>query len=336
MRVSPPCTPADCERDAVEDVPLADLEALEPERGERLQQQHAARDDRRRAIGMESRHGAPLVVRHRGEAGQDLRRRRARDDVAVDARGVVRLELQLDRGDRGRGAGDRDHARRGVAQLRRARLAAKISRTSARERLELGRRRRVVWMWRSLWRTTPACVETWKRMLGAARRRSARSTRRRCRRRRAGSSPARARRRAEVRQPRLLLAGDRPRVETVDVDDALRELGAVGGVAHRAREDGRHRLGAARRVDRRAVLVERREDARHRIVGEAAARSTPAPRRVTVLRRSISSTLPATGSASAISSRVEFVPMSTTATRNGLSGEVRLARVDDRRGPAGR
>ena len=103
------------------------------------------------------------------------------------------------------------------------------------------------------------------------RRRSAPSTRRRCRARRARRRPARARSSLPgSSEPRLLVALDRARVECVVLAHAAREVGAVVGVAHGARQHGRPRRHV-RGVDRRAVLVERREHARHPLVGEAPA-----------------------------------------------------------------
>ena len=84
------------------------------------------------------------------------------EHVAVDPLGVVGVEVLGDRGQRCGGAGDRDRVLHGAAPTARARQRRRISRTSSR------RARRISaavggswWRWRSVWRTTPACVETW-------------------------------------------------------------------------------------------------------------------------------------------------------------------------------
>jgi len=78
---------------AAQDVMLGDLERAEFERAERLDEQHCAGDDRGRAVGVQTRHVAALVVGHRGQAVQQLLGARDGHAVAVDALGVVRVEL---------------------------------------------------------------------------------------------------------------------------------------------------------------------------------------------------------------------------------------------------
>src|SRR5207244_2933151 len=53
---------------AVEDVPLADLQDVQPEERKRLSRNHCSADDHRRAVRVEWTHLPALVDRHRGEA----------------------------------------------------------------------------------------------------------------------------------------------------------------------------------------------------------------------------------------------------------------------------
>jgi hypothetical protein len=75
--------------------------------------------------------------------------------------------------------------------------------------------------------------------------------------------------RAQEREPRLLVAGDRAGVDPEALAHRSAELVAVGAVAHGARGDGDRSLGAVL-VDRGAVLGQGREDALHGGVGEPA------------------------------------------------------------------
>ena len=167
----------------------------------------------------------------------------ARQDVALDARGVVGLER--------RGRSRRTEvgvpatataAAHALAHARRAPRAvdrrAHVARRARRARAAAGGS---ACRWRSVWRTTPTWVETWKPHLAARARRRARSSRRRCRSRAAASRRRVARRgRAEEGQPRLLVAAERARVEA----EAL---------AHaRARTRRRWRRRGPRRSSRRS------------------------------------------------------------------------------------
>jgi hypothetical protein len=167
--------------------------------------------------------------------------------------------------------------------------------------------------WRSVWRTTPACVETWKPP-----RRPRRST--------SSVEPppmsitssasvvaGRARGRAEEGQPRLLVAAERARVEAVALAHARGELAPLAA-SRTARSAPRRALARAELVDRLAVLVEHANTRSIASSPSAPVASTPSPSRVTIERRSSSSTR-RRRLASATSRRVEFVPMSTTATR---------------------
>ena len=87
--------------------------------------------------------------------------------MAVDPRRVVGVEVEVDRRQRGRGAGDRDPGLGVglgiVADLAR-RACARMSPASASSSAAVGGSEA---MWRSLWRTTPACSEVWNYDLGA-------------------------------------------------------------------------------------------------------------------------------------------------------------------------
>ncbi len=87
---------------------LGDRDLLEAEGAHRLDQDHDAGDDRRRAVGVQAGDLDPLGQRRRGELGEQVLDRGEGEDVAVDPLGVVGLEPQLDRGQRGRRAGDGD------------------------------------------------------------------------------------------------------------------------------------------------------------------------------------------------------------------------------------
>src|SRR3954471_13069380 len=75
--------------------------------------------------------------------------------------------------------------------------------------------------------------------------------------------------RAEEGETGLLVAGEDLGAQPVVVGHLVDERGAVGGVAHRAGEDGDVALGLLG-VEALAVLRERRADAVHRLVGQAA------------------------------------------------------------------
>ena len=122
--------------------------------------------------------------------------------------------------------------------------------------------------WRSVWRTTPIWVETWKPSSPRAPQTSSvepppmsitsRSV---------GSSGRPGRRRARVRERRLLVAGQRPPLEAVALAHRRGELGAVGGVPDR----GRHHRGARLAAvlgDGGRVALERVEHALLRRVAE--------------------------------------------------------------------
>ena len=129
--------------------------------------------------------------------------------------------------------------------------------------------------------------------------------------------------RTEERHPGLFLARENARIQAALVADARGELPPVARVAHRR---GHHRevpvgllLAVGRRVgvDLLAELGQRASTRSQPSSDRDPPASTPAPSRVTTERRTISTTSPS-GVTSAISRRVEFVPMSTTAARMRL------------------
>ena len=266
--------------------------ASRPNSAHRLDQDDAARDDRGRAVGMQARDLAPLGERHARPARPRIRsQRRERQAVAVDALAVVGVEAQVDRRERRRRAGDRDALRTALARRRRRNRAFELrARTAAAAppaRRGVGR----VGLQVALGVAHRADLRRDEELdLVARARRPARCCRRRCR------APAAARpcRRpaggAQVGQPRLALAGDRLRLEAEALAQLALELGAVGGVAHRARQHRDHALGAERGRSPRGSRRRSRARARSPRRAGARLRSTPSPSRVTSVRRSSSST----------------------------------------------
>ena len=185
-----------------------------PKAVEHAPQDHDAGDDRRRPVGVQSGDLAALVERQRREPVAQRRERRARQHVALDPRGVVGLEREVDRRARGRGAGDGD--RRPALARTSAGTAASMPRatSAASASSSRGRRRVVVQMALACGgRRRPASRRG--SPARARRRRRARSSRRRCRSRAAGRR--RPRGRAAVapreRERRLLVAGEVAPVE---------------------------------------------------------------------------------------------------------------------------
>ena len=178
-----------------------------------------------------------------------------------------------------------------------------------------------------MWRTTPICVETWKPSSPRAPHTSSvepppmsittRSV---------GSSGGRAAVAPANVKRGLLVAGERAALEPEAVAHRRGERRAVRGVAHR----GGHHRGARLalvRGDLAGVALERGEHARLRRVAEPAGRvdalAQPRDDRLADGAR----VTPPPGSTSAISSRVELVPMSTTATRMRRAGRYTVART---------
>ena len=139
-------------------------------------------DDRRRPVGMQARHLAALGQRHRRQLAEDpLAPRRASAGSRAPG-GVIGIQPLGDRRQRGGGAG---HARSRARRPRRrsAGTAAAMIAAHVGGQLVAARPRSAgsACRWRSVWRTTPAWVETWKLDLVPGRRSPSRSSRRRCR-----------------------------------------------------------------------------------------------------------------------------------------------------------
>ena len=186
-------------------------------------------DDRRRAVGVQARDlgGAPRASAA-SQPGEDPCASLGVEHVAVDAR-------------RGRRARDPGRSRPATWRCRRPRsprldgaarcgsgtAAARIARTSADSSARSASVGGSVCRWRSVWRTTPAWVETWNSTsppgadhhLG----RAAADVEHERRRRVGGVALAG---RAEERQPRLLVAGQHVRLEPVAVLDLGRRTAA--------------------------------------------------------------------------------------------------------------
>ena len=325
--------PCQLERCAPEDVAIGHLDLVEAERGQRAGQDDHAGDDRRRPVGVEPGDLAALAraaarraaracassARQRQHGGP--RRRRA-VGAEVDARAL------------GRGAGHRDR-RRDAARARVAGPPRRArGRPSSAERAQLLRASGgSECRWRSEWRTTPTWVETWKRDLAAladhelGRAAADVDHEQRARRRRRARGG-----RAEEGQPRLLVAAQRAARRGRSARGRRRRTRAPLAASRTAEViTAVAALGAVLR-DRRGVLARaRRTRARCGASPSAPVASTPSPSRVTIERRSTSASGPSAPT-SAISSRVEFVPMSTTATRVSWPGAASARRRARRAG----
>ena len=178
------------------------------------------------------------------------------------------------------------------------------------ERLELDRGRGSAAMWRSVWRTTPACSDAWKAIsvAGADDQLGRASADVDHERRLAGGLSAR---RAQVGQPRLLLAVEHPCRER----EALAELGDEGAAVGASRTAlvaiASIDLGTGGAVDL-DIVGDRVADGLDRFGRQLAGQVDPAAEPRHPVCRSTSAHRPS--STSATSSRVELVPMSTTAT----------------------
>ena len=121
---------------------LGDLDLLELERAHGLPEQDHAGDDRGRAVGVQADDRAALGFVHVGQAREQQFDGGEQQRVAVHARGVVGVELLVDRGGRGGGAGDGDAAADGRALLGREAVEERGAGVGG-ERLQLLRRGRV-------------------------------------------------------------------------------------------------------------------------------------------------------------------------------------------------
>ena len=140
---------------------LGDLDPLEPEGAHRADQDYGAGEDRRRPVGVQAPDPSALGERQRGEAGELALQLSSSSTWPSTKLGVVGIEVELDRRQRGRRAGDSYRAAGGgavVAAARRVELRAdRIG-----ERLELLASGGSELRKRSLWRTTPSCSDSWK------------------------------------------------------------------------------------------------------------------------------------------------------------------------------
>ena len=148
--------------------------------------------------------------RHHGRALEQLLELAARSQqVSLDRGGVVGLELEQHRRARRGRAGDGDAG----LDRRSRRWSAKVSATSARSAASWSARRRVVMQVALAVADDADLRRDVEQQLARRGRRRARSSRRRCRRRASSRCRAAAARGAEVGQLRLLVAGDRARVD---------------------------------------------------------------------------------------------------------------------------
>src|SRR4051794_36208282 len=93
---------------SVQDVGLGDLDGVQAEEAHGLDQDRRARDDCGGAVGVEAGDVFSLVEGDGGELAEDARGGFQQQVVAVDLLRVVGVELLVDRGQRGGGAGDGD------------------------------------------------------------------------------------------------------------------------------------------------------------------------------------------------------------------------------------
>ena len=297
----------------VQDVRLTRLHAIEPEGSHRLAR-GSPRRPRSWARGRVEARDLPAAPR----AGRTASRSRIRAqavELAASSRGPARGRTGRAPGRSPRAASPcrpprcpcvdrpRAHARGHAVLDDPAHLAA--------QRVESARPRRVVVRGGA---RSGAPSRPGSRRGSRDRSRACRPRTRCCRRRCRSRASARRRSRALVAPRKVSRASSSPvmmrSVEAEAIAQRRPEVVAVGAVANRARGQRDHRLGAVA-LDRLAVLVEDVEHPLHRLVGEPAARVDALAEPRDVVTRSSSST-PSLGDA-ATSSRVEFVPRSTTA-----------------------
>src|SRR4051794_20954933 len=96
------------ERRTVQDVGLGDFDRREAEDAHRLDQDRGTRDDRGRAVGVETGYLFALVKRQRSQLAEHAVGGLEQQSIAVDLLGVVWVQPLVDRGQRGGGAGDRN------------------------------------------------------------------------------------------------------------------------------------------------------------------------------------------------------------------------------------
>ena len=168
------------ERDTPQNVSFGGLEPVERERAQYLPQDDRAGHDRRCARRIQPAYLAPFGEGQRRQPVAQLLQPLARDRVALDPVAVVVGQPQIDRRELRRRCRRRPRLRSASGARRRARRPRwryARPRPAPRARSAGGGSE---CRWRSVWRTTPTCVETWKTARRRPRRR-ARSSRRRCR-----------------------------------------------------------------------------------------------------------------------------------------------------------
>ena len=109
----------------MEDVRLARLQGFEAEGSHRLDQDHDAGHDRRRAIRVKTLHQTPFGLGQLGQQGEDPLAGGQLELVAVYPFRVIGVQRLIDGSERRRGAGDRDSRRRRLADIRGNRAGAR-------------------------------------------------------------------------------------------------------------------------------------------------------------------------------------------------------------------
>ena len=271
--------------------------AVQPVACEHFADDDGAGDDHGRAF-VRGPATAPLLQRQRGQPFELFFGFGAREHVAVHALGVVLDEPEIERRERRDRAGDADRtAGLKIREVRSGRAAQasksspkrSVSRTQPRSRL--------------VWKETPSGPPSTSSVEPPPTSTISVS----------GSIDAAGGDSAE--RQRLVVSGEQPSREAVAPLDLAEERLAVLGVANGARGDGERSLGAEASSSRRIVG----EAVTHAGDGEEEAPATVhvlRPSRVIWSLRATSSTRLSTTSATR--RRVEFVPRSTAATRQGV------------------
>lgn len=111
--------PSETQRTTAQNVVLRDLDMVELKGAHGLLQQDHASNDRGSAVGVQADDVATLLVSHVSETSKEQIDGGEQERVAVHARRIVRVELEIDGGGGGGGASDGDATRDGRALLRR-------------------------------------------------------------------------------------------------------------------------------------------------------------------------------------------------------------------------
>ena len=288
-------------------------------------------DDGRRAIGVQAGDLAALGQRQRREPLEDGAAAASADSTWPSTRPGRRARAEVDRRRTGSPCRPRRPPPRRAARTRAGRpprASCPPSAASASSSSAVGGS---ACRWRSVWRTTPICVETWKRDLAArADDELGRAAADVDHQQRLPAS-ARGDGRAEEGQPRLLVAGQRARVEAVALRARARRTRRRWRRRARPRSSPRRALAAVRldRLARTARAPRTRAPAARRRARPVRVDALAEPRDDRARARPRSSGPSPT---SAISRRVEFVPMSTTATRVSWPGAASARRRARRAG----